>query len=446
MSNKRILFIRRNWVPLAIIILGLTTRFAFIWWPNEVVFDEVHSGKLVASYFTGEYIFDIHPPLGKLLMALALWFADFNPGFDFDHIGEPYGSVPYIAFRFFPNLFGGLLPFAIWWLARELKFSKLAAFSAGALLILDGALITHSHFAMLDAFMLFFGFAGLAAFIHARKKNYDLNWLALSGTLFGFSISSKWTGIAFLATSGVLFVIDIALGLIKDRNIFTRPKVYLPVAKTLGALIILPFLVYILTFAVHFNLLTKPGPGSAFMSQNFLDKSFYGKFLELNRVMYTANAGNLTPHPYSSKPYTWPLVLRSIYYWAKDAKGSVARIYLIGNPAVWWGSTFFGLLAVIFWWSRPNLELVCLWLIAFLPFLPVQRSTFLYHYFTSLIAAVMLATGWLGDEPRKRVKMFALGLILAAALILFVYFAPLTYGLYLTESAFKSRLWLPGWL
>lgn len=452
-----------NWMPLAIIVFGLATRFAFIWWPPEVVMDEVHFGKFILSYFSREFIFDIHPPLGKLLIASALWFAGLNQNFDFAHIGEPYGSFPYIAFRFFPNLFGGLLPFAVWWLAKELNFSRLAAFFAATLIVLDNALITHSHFVMLDAFMLFFGFAGLAAFLHARNKNYENFWLAIAGILLGLSISSKWTGASFLATAGLLINIDIVSSLVKSKSDFRfeYSKIYLPIVRRLTFLIILPILVYILIFAIHLNLLIKPGPGSAFMPQDFLNKNFFSKFVGLNIVMYTVNTGNLTPHPYSSRAYTWPIMLRSIYYWNKEKEDSVARIYLLGNPAIWWGSTFLGAFSLFFWWPREKIKkwlVVFLWIISFTPFLFVQRTTFLYHYFTSLIAAIILAAGWLGDslpdtlfkvkknEFQNRIKLFTILSMLTAALVLFVYFVPLTYGFYLTEEAFKSRLWLPGWL
>lgn len=450
--------IKRNWMPIALIILGLATRFAFIWWPNEIVFDEVHSGKIIASYFTGEFsFFDVHPPLGKLLVVLALWFRGSGLGFDFANIGEGYGVIPYITLRFLPNLFGALIPLIIFWLARELNFSKLAAFSAGLFLVLDNALITHSHFLVFDAFMLFFGLAGLAAFFRARNKSYNFNWLILAGLLIGSSLSSKWAGLAFLSAALLTLALDNLAKLIKTGASFFRRKSGYAILKEFFALVAVPAIVYVSVFAIHFELITKPGSANAFLSPEFQSRNFYGKLIELNRAMYTVNAGILAPHPYSSKPYTWPLVLRSVYYWNKSSPAAVApptiaRIYLLGNPAVWWGSTFFGLLALVFWWPRASPSKkwlpVWLWLISMLPFIFVERTLFLYHYFTALIAAVMLAAGWLGDAPqkRRRIKTFTLYAALAAALAGFVYFAPLTYGFYLTEAAFKSRLWLPGWL
>ncbi len=48
------------------------------------------------------------------------------------------------------------------------------------------------------------------------------------------------------------------------------------------------------------------------------------------------NANVKTPHHYSSKWWEWPIMKKPIYYWT----GKEKRIYLVGNPVVWWGGFF----------------------------------------------------------------------------------------------------------
>ena len=57
----------------------------------------MHYGKYAAMYLKNTFFFDIHPPLGKLLFALAGHHGDLDPDFKFDAIGS--GNVLYIKFK-----------------------------------------------------------------------------------------------------------------------------------------------------------------------------------------------------------------------------------------------------------------------------------------------------------------------------------------------------------
>ena len=420
---------RKHLAIIIVLVASVVTHFAFFSEPRETVFDEVHFGKFMAAYFTGEYYFDIHPPLGKLIISGAGYMAGFQPGFSFGNIGDQFPDNTYLALRFLPRLAGTLLPVVIFLLLLELGLSRVAAMSAGLLIVLENALLVQSRFMLLDSFLLLFGFT--AWWLYARYRNHPHVLYLLGAAIFaGSAASIKWTGITFLGIIGIL-------ELLKWR--LPRGKAGW---KNLIILAVIPFLVYYSLFTIHFRLLSKPGPGDAFMTQEFRDgkENTWQKFVELNKEMYRANANLTATHPYSSKWYTWPFMQRPIYYW----NDGDAKIYLLGNPIVWWASTV-GIIALLInaFVVRHN---KLYWLIAgaylvnLLPFIGIDRAMFLYHYFTALVIAI-IALVYLIDQQQKSRK-YIFGGLLAISLVAFLVYAPLTYGL---PAHYVQSLMLRTW-
>jgi len=93
---------KKSWPFLLLAVLSFTIHFAFLSYPAQVVFDEVHFGKFVAGYFTHQYYFDIHPPLGKLLIAGIAKIAGVNPVFGFEKIGDNIPGATLFWLRFLP--------------------------------------------------------------------------------------------------------------------------------------------------------------------------------------------------------------------------------------------------------------------------------------------------------------------------------------------------------
>ena len=109
-------FIKKNSV-LILLLVSFLTHFIFFGYPKTTVFDEVHFGKFISGYFTHEYFFDIHPPLGKLLLSGMGYLGGFKPGFSFASIGERFPDYKYLWLRLLPTLMGMLLPIIIYYLA-----------------------------------------------------------------------------------------------------------------------------------------------------------------------------------------------------------------------------------------------------------------------------------------------------------------------------------------
>src|SRR3989344_151535 len=197
---------KKHWPILLILMLSIAVHFAYFGHPKQTVFDEVHFGKFISGYFTHEYFFDIHPPLGKLIMSGAGEIAGFQPGFSFGKIGDSFPDRTYLALRLLPAIAGTLLPLVIYLLVLELGMSRVAALSAGLLIIFENALVAQSRFMLLDALLLLFGF--LAWLFYAKSLKLPARTLQAGGhatrytilaALFGgFALSVKWTGATFL--------------------------------------------------------------------------------------------------------------------------------------------------------------------------------------------------------------------------------------------------------
>lgn len=439
-----------------IILASLLTHFLFFGHPNETVFDEVHFGKFISGYFTHEYFFDIHPPLGKLLISGMGYLAGFKPGFSFAEIGQKFPDNIYLWLRLLPTLAGVLLPLIIFFLVLRLGLSRIAAFSAAMLIVFENALLVQSRFILLDSFLLLFGFSALLAYFKYAQENKIL-YLFLCGALAALALSVKWTGATFL---GLIIILEI-IKIIKEGR---QSRFW----KDLVALAVIPFAIYFSIFAIHLGLLTKSGPGDAFMSLGF-QKTLAGstvntegykplglmtKFVELNLKMYGANTNLTAGHPYSSKWYTWPFMARPIYYWHENSLGTAgreSRIYFSGNPVVWWASTvaiiysLFSLVRNIIKRKPKNKTLAFLggaFLFNLLPFISITRAMFLYHYMVGLIFAIM-ALVYLIDRQQNKNKVFYA--LIIVSLLAFLFFSPLTYGLPMTNSAYHLRVWLPSW-
>ena len=273
---------------------------------------------------------------------------------------------------------------------------------------------------------------------------------------------------------------------------------------------------YVAVFVPHFQLMPKTGDGDGFMSFEFQQglvgsplhdpeepkMSFPRAFLELNLEMVRCNAAIATRHNAESRWYTWPVNLKGFFY---DSGGHTEgsdvyeRIYLLGNPIVLWAAlalvvgSFVGLLVVQRYRVRhPHVKVAVFlllgWIINLLPYILVERTTWLYHYIPSLYFAQLLFAfaydlvagpaavdrdalvkgaregareGAAAERPvvraaegiaavrtsessrwRRGIVVLAVSGAMGAS---FVYFAPWTYSLPVSSLRHKNMQWLTSW-
>lgn len=88
-----------------------------------MVWDEAHFGKFGSHYLKREFYFDVHPPLGKMLVGLAGALSGYDGHFEFKSGADYDENVPFVAMRVMLALFGvGMVPLA-WYTAVELGLS-----------------------------------------------------------------------------------------------------------------------------------------------------------------------------------------------------------------------------------------------------------------------------------------------------------------------------------
>ena len=205
---------------------------------------------------------------------------------------------------------------------------------------------------------------------------------------------------------------------------------------------------------------------------NYRNPGFLGKFWELQKVMWRTNAGLTESHAWDSRPGSWPLLKRGINFWGKDHR----QIYLLGNPAIWYPSTFailayviFKAVAVLRWqrssgdyssvnFKRFDYEIgmtVLGWAFHYFPFYLMARQLFLHHYLPALYFAIM-ALCQIYDFGFHRIRSFGLrdnpaigntvaALFVVFAVVVFTMFAPLTYGNTWTQDKCKAVKLIDTW-
>jgi predicted membrane-bound dolichyl-phosphate-mannose-protein mannosyltransferase len=173
----------------------------------------------------------------------------------------------------------------------------------------------------------------------------------------------------------------------------------LPWLLALGALLIVPIGVYIISYIPWINL------GNHWGLPFFPAGTDGQAFLDLQKSMYDYHNNLRATHPASSPWWAWLLDLKPVWFEQSNyANSTTAVIYDTGNLVAFWLA-----IPAIGWacwqaWKRHSLPLTfiavaiaCLWL----PWARIDRATFQYHIFTTLpftflALAYFLAELWHG--------------------------------------------------
>ncbi len=190
---------------------------------------------------------------------------------------------------------------------------------------------------------------------------------------------------------------------------------------------------------------------------------YSSKVLEFHATLATPR-GN--PHPWESKPWTWPMGLRPMLYYYESGGSApgcgsddcVGAVMAIGTPALWW--TAFPVLGWSLWrWITRRDWRYAAVLVGYgagiLPwFTDIDRQMY-FFYMTPvvpfLVLAVTLVLGKLMGSARSPTGRRTFGVIVAGSFVVlvmlnFAYFYPiLSYDL-VTRDGWLDRMWFARWI
>ena len=401
---------------------------------NSTYFDEIYHARTAYENIHHMPVYEwTHPPLGKIFISVGIRIFGMNP----------------FGWRIAGTIFGIFMIPIIYIFAKKLLKKQWLTVITCLLFTFDFMHFAQTRIATIDVYVTFF----IMLMYLFMFKYYMMSFndtplkktlvpLALCGTMMGLGIASKWTGIYAGAGLAVIFFFTLFRRWREYSYALSRPagetdgikhkdvidNFWHNIAVTLGwcviFFVIVPAIIYGLSYVPSYLVV----PGSQGLKT----------IIDNQRSMLTYHGKTVlgSTHPYSSRWYEWIIMKRPIWYYSGTVSDGVKEgISAFGNPLVWW----LGIPA--FFWMIYNAitkrDKVCLFfIIAYLaqlvPWMPIERLTFIYHYFPC-VPFITLMIGYsiklLYDEAKHKnwVKTGAF-VYVGLVIVLFIMFYPVLSG------------------
>lgn len=396
---------------------------------NSTYFDEVYFARAAYEYANGMPVYEwVHPPLGKLIQAIPVAL---------------FGMTPF-AYRFMGNISGILLIAIMYAFAKALFKNRGYAIIASLFMVFDnfhfaqtriGTTDSHLVLFILSSYYFMYRYLELPKESNIRSK---LLFLGLSGITIACAISTKWTGLFAGLGLAIIFFLHFYKTYFYKKDKITKEdkkEMWKIISSCVFFFVVIPITLYIECYFLFPNV-------SVYRVTDL--KSLFN----ITDGIYYYHSTLDATHPFSSDWYTWPLMLKPVWYYSGSViDGMRGTISGIGNIAIWW-TGIVGIIYCFFRLLKKEKSMIII-LIAFsclyFPYLKIGRCMFLYHYFTVLPFVMLALTKLLKDLVDKTKKYIIIPIFLVIVIACFIYFFPIVSGMPLKETIIESMRWLPDW-
>jgi len=393
---------------------------------NSTYFDEIYFARSAYEYLNNMQVIEwVHPPLGKLIQMIPVMFLGMNT----------------FAYRLMGVLAGILMIPVLYIFAKTMFKDRKYACLAGLLMMFDTFHLAQTRMGTVDSFLvLFIMLSALFMYkylILGKKAAFKskLKYLGLSGLFFGLATCVKWTGLYFGLGLCIMFFGKLIKDCRKDKN--ARKEYGKIIASCILFFVIIPVIMYVACYLLFPNVYPS-------------EVNSIGRIFEQIQDMFKYHSSLQDTHAFSSKWYTWPLMIKPVWYYvAYPSVGLKSTIVGIGNPAIWWFGIPAAIYTLIASLRKRKLEptfLIVLMLAMWLPYAFIGRVMFLYHYFPVLpflMLAIVAFLKWLSEKFKT---IWIAVIYIAVVIIIFGWFYPVASGLVMPESYIESLQWLSTWI
>ncbi|WP_245631487.1 dolichyl-phosphate-mannose--protein mannosyltransferase [Curtobacterium ammoniigenes] len=457
-------------------------------WPASTQLTNTTDAKFAAgavNIYSHAPEFIAHPPLGKYIIGLGeLAFG---------------GATNAVGWRISVALIGIATVFLVAVIARSLLRSTLLGTVAGFLMAIDGQAIVMSRVSLLDGIVGFFALLAFGALLLDRRWMerrldrwieqrassgrdtlwgpwmWNRPWLFAMGAACGLAMSTKWTGLYFVAFFAVYSVLTDMMAQRRAGIEFWLSSAILrqgPISFVLTVPITLVlYLVswsgWFLTSGGYDRTWIQSGGGTRWHGVLAWVPTSFQNWWHYQVQIYDFNIGLHTPHSYAANPLTWMLMVRptSMYYVGTSLGQSGctsercgAAITDIANPFIWYAAVLACVVLLVLFVTRRRWEYGFILLGVAAGYLPwllyIGRTVFQFYtiafepYMVMALAAVIgLVIGHRDAIRRRRTAgLVGAGAYLLVATAASAYWYPMWTGMQESWAFISSHYWFRSWL